>query len=56
MRLRDYVEYMRAQHDEEPLYIFDPEFIDAAPAMLEAYSVPHLFAQDYFAMLGETFE
>ena len=24
MRFDDYVEYMRQQHDEDPIYLFDP--------------------------------
>ncbi|KAJ0988627.1 hypothetical protein J5N97_006983 [Dioscorea zingiberensis] len=51
MKFEDYVSYMKLQHDEDPLYIFDDTFGEAAPALLEDYSVPHLFQEDLFDVL-----
>ncbi|KAF0899240.1 hypothetical protein E2562_015901 [Oryza meyeriana var. granulata] len=51
MKLKDYVSYMELQHDEDPLYIFDDKFGESAPALLEDYSVPHLFHEDFFDIM-----
>ncbi|CAI5464831.1 unnamed protein product [Closterium sp. Yama58-4] len=48
MKMRDYREYVAAQHDEEPLYIFDPKFGEQAPALVSDYSVPPHFKEDVF--------
>lgn len=55
MTVADYVEYMQRQADEEPLYVFDPDFDqpEAAPQLLDSYSTPLVFDQDYTAVLGE---
>lgn len=52
MRFRDYVDYMLRQADEEPLYIFDEDFGDAAPGMLQWYAAPRVMDQDFAALLG----
>ncbi|XP_058087090.1 lysine-specific demethylase JMJ21 isoform X2 [Magnolia sinica] len=51
MRFTDYVAYMKLQHDEDPLYIFDDKFGEVAPGLLKDYSVPHLFREDFFDVL-----
>ncbi|EHA8587360.1 putative F-box protein [Cocos nucifera] len=51
MKFKDYVSYMKVQHDEDPLYVFDDKFGEAAPALLEDYNVPHLFQEDFFDVL-----
>uniref|UniRef100_A0A0E0KEJ4 JmjC domain-containing protein n=1 Tax=Oryza punctata TaxID=4537 RepID=A0A0E0KEJ4_ORYPU len=51
MKLKDYVSYMELQHDEDPLYIFDDKFGESAPTLLEDYSVPHLFQEDFFEIM-----
>lgn len=51
MTFEDYVSYMKVQHDEDPLYIFDDKFGEAVPTLLEEYSVPHLFREDLFDVL-----
>jgi hypothetical protein len=33
------------QADEEPLYIFDPSFAEAAPRLTELYTVPRVFTE-----------
>lgn len=51
MKFKDYVSYMKLQHDEDPLYIFDEKFGEAAPNLLKDYSVPYLFQEDLFDIL-----
>ncbi|XP_048130053.1 F-box protein At1g78280 isoform X2 [Rhodamnia argentea] len=51
MNLKDYVSYMKVQHDEDPLYIFDDKFGEVAPGLLKDYCVPHLFQEDFFDVL-----
>ncbi|XP_059279731.1 lysine-specific demethylase JMJ21 isoform X1 [Lycium ferocissimum] len=51
MKLKDYVSYTKVQHDEDPLYIFDEKFGEAAPELLKDYSVPNMFKEDFFDVL-----
>lgn len=51
MTLKDYVSYIKCQHDEDPLYIFDDKFGEAAPALLQDYCLPRLFQEDFFDLL-----
>ncbi|KAI4337674.1 hypothetical protein L6164_016059 [Bauhinia variegata] len=51
MKLKGYVFYMKLQHDEDPLYIFDEKFGEAAPSLLKDYYVLHMFQEDYFDVL-----
>ncbi|KAG0480305.1 hypothetical protein HPP92_011163 [Vanilla planifolia] len=51
MKFKDYISYMKSQHDEDPLYVFDDKFGENAPALLQDYSVPHLFEEDFFDVL-----
>ncbi|XP_049349579.1 F-box protein At1g78280 [Solanum verrucosum] len=51
MKLKDYVSYMKVQHDEDPLYIFDEKFGEAAPELLKEYTVPNMFKEDFFDVL-----
>ncbi|KAL7085513.1 hypothetical protein ACP275_14G285000 [Erythranthe tilingii] len=51
MKFKDYISYIQIQHDEDPLYIFDDKFAEAAPDLLKDYSVPYLFQEDYFDVL-----
>ncbi|XP_068641349.1 lysine-specific demethylase JMJ21 [Aristolochia californica] len=53
MKFKDYVTYMNIQHDEDPLYIFDDKFGEAAPGLLEDYRVPHMFQEDLFDVLDK---
>ncbi|GFR41509.1 hypothetical protein Agub_g2203, partial [Astrephomene gubernaculifera] len=52
MTLPAYVDYMARQSDEEPLYVFDAGFVEAAPGMRQLYDVPHVFTTDYLETLG----
>jgi hypothetical protein len=47
----DYATYMVQQADEEPLYVFDEEFGEAAPGMLDWYKSPSVTGQDLAAVL-----
>ncbi|KAJ4965124.1 hypothetical protein NE237_016973 [Protea cynaroides] len=51
IKFKDYVLYLKLQHDEDPLYIFDDKFGEAAPGLLKDYSVPYLFQEDLFDVL-----
>lgn len=51
--LSDYLDYSTRQQDEEPLYIFDAEFGEVAPELLDAYTVPQFFGKDHLELLGE---
>jgi len=53
MKFRDYVEYMKVQNDEEPLYVFDEAFGEKAPEMLSDYSIPKYFPEDLFEVSGK---
>ncbi|KAJ1558393.1 hypothetical protein HK096_001405 [Nowakowskiella sp. JEL0078] len=52
MDFRDYVDYMKNQRDEAPLYIFDGNFGEKCPELLNDYFVPSIFEEDYFSVLG----
>ncbi|KAL0732014.1 hypothetical protein Bca4012_028108 [Brassica carinata] len=53
MKLKDYISYMKLQRDEDPLYVFDDRFGEAAPELLKDYSVPYLFQEDWFEILDK---
>jgi histone arginine demethylase JMJD6 len=44
-----------APSDDSPLYIFDGTYGDrsSSKALLGQYSVPHLFSEDIFGLVGE---
>lgn len=54
-----YISYMNAQSDESPLYIFDRAFAEKTEIAHQlstpeaAYSSPHAFGPDLFALLGD---
>ncbi|MBA0837145.1 hypothetical protein Goarm_009324 [Gossypium armourianum] len=53
MTFKDYVSYMKQQHDEDPLYIFDDKFGESAPGLLKDYTVPQIFQEDFFGVLDK---
>ncbi|PPS02904.1 hypothetical protein GOBAR_AA17752 [Gossypium barbadense] len=53
MTFKDYVSYMKQQHDEDPLYIFDDKFGESAPGLLKDYTVPQIFQEDFFDVLDK---
>eukprot|EP00955_Chlamydomonas_euryale_P020574 217924-Chlamydomonas_euryale.AAC.2 len=44
---------LHRQRDEEPLYVFDSDFVEAAPRLRSLYEVPCVFSEDMFALLGD---
>ncbi|GES79830.1 F-box protein At1g78280 [Rhizophagus clarus] len=53
MSLESYARYIRMQHDETPLYIFDANFADRDLEMAGAYEVPKYFQEDFFSLLSD---
>lgn len=50
--LKLYAEYLENNRDESPLYLFDCSS-EAMNTLKKEYSVPPVFQQDYFTLLGE---
>lgn len=50
-----YLEYSDAIHasDDQALYIFDNNFAKKTPQLADSYTVPSLFTEDLFSVLGE---
>ncbi|CAH0476846.1 unnamed protein product [Peronospora belbahrii] len=55
MSFADYFQYANNQHDETPLYIFDAQFGEKMPSMLEDYRVDDLkvFKEDFLSVLTD---
>jgi hypothetical protein len=51
MKLKDYFSYSEQAVEENPMYLFDSEFGEKRPNMLDDYSVPKYFPEDYFSYL-----
>ncbi|RHY27394.1 hypothetical protein DYB32_009957 [Aphanomyces invadans] len=51
MTLSDFAAYAAAQHDDSPLYIFDPHFGASMPSLLSDYVIPNVFNEDLLAVL-----
>ncbi|KAF9357587.1 hypothetical protein BGX34_009296 [Mortierella sp. NVP85] len=49
--LKDFLHYVRCNRDQDPLYLFDPRFVEAVPEMESAYEVPKYFEVDFFSLL-----
>ena len=52
MRVEGYAQYMRRQHDDAPLYLFDKTFADTCPALAADFEAPRAFSEELFAVLG----
>lgn len=52
MSFEDYATYMARQADDMPLYLFDKDFAARCPALAADYTVPAIFEEDLFSMLG----
>jgi hypothetical protein len=46
--MKDYIHYMRNNKDEDPLYLFDGDFADAAPPLAHDYKILDYFKEDFF--------
>jgi len=53
MKFEDYITYAKQNHDEDPIYMFDPEFGKRAKDLLTDYTVPKYFQEDLFSNLGK---
>ncbi|KAJ3211144.1 hypothetical protein HDU67_004757 [Dinochytrium kinnereticum] len=53
MAFEDYLEYMKTQSDECPLYVFDGSYGEKAPEMLSYYKTPRFFEEDFLSVLGD---
>jgi hypothetical protein len=51
MFLSDYLDYCQKQHDESPLYVFDPNFGSRAPALLADYTPFEFMSPDLMLKL-----
>eukprot|EP00904_Undaria_pinnatifida_P004790 jgi/Undpi1/1440/HiC_scaffold_11.g04831.m1 len=51
--LKDYLVYAEESKDELPLYVFDKRFADKCADLGEEYSVPEVFSEDLFSVLGK---
>ena len=54
MSLTDFYTYGDGARDDLPLYLFDKNFCEKAPQLSTQYKTPDIFADDLFALLGET--
>jgi hypothetical protein len=52
MEFRNYMSYIRTQHEMQPLYLFDQNYPENAPQMLADYTVPKYFPEDLFSLVG----
>ena len=55
VRLRYFLRYIQHNTDDSPLYIFDSNFDtdDISKCLLQDYTVPSYFPEDYFQLMGE---
>lgn len=53
MAIREYLQYVKNNKDDSPLYCFDRRFAreEASKAMLDDFEVPKLFTEDLFDLL-----
>jgi histone arginine demethylase JMJD6 len=53
--MRYFLEYVKNNEDDSPLYIFDSRFENDAVSrcLLRDYRVPSFFPEDYFSLVGE---
>lgn len=48
-----YCKYADTNTDELPLYLFDKTFCETAPKLAQDYTVPEVFSDDLFKLLGD---
>lgn len=56
MKMKYFVEYMKTNCDDSPLYIFDGNFGDhpRKKELISDYSVPEYFSEDLFKLVGDS--
>jgi hypothetical protein len=54
MTLDNYRRYASQCPDEAPVYIFDSAFGDRARGLMDDYTIPPVFHEDFFAILGSS--
>ncbi|CAG8460494.1 3654_t:CDS:2 [Acaulospora colombiana] len=55
IKLKNYARYSADTTEESPLYLFDKNFGNYCEGILEDFSVPDYFSEDFFRVLGSTF-
>lgn len=53
MSLENYFSYSGQAVEENPMYLFDSEFGEKRPDMLDDYTIPKYFQEDFFSYLEE---
>eukprot|EP00742_Colponemidia_sp_Colp-10_P012231 GILJ01013698.1.p1 GENE.GILJ01013698.1~~GILJ01013698.1.p1 ORF type:complete len:856 (+),score=115.33 GILJ01013698.1:2-2569(+) len=53
LQLWRFVQYLRGQHDEDPMVLADRHFGETAPSLLKDYVVSSYFPQDFFSVLDD---
>eukprot|EP01027_Heterolobosea_sp_BB2_P017534 GEZU01024822.1.p1 GENE.GEZU01024822.1~~GEZU01024822.1.p1 ORF type:complete len:316 (+),score=87.76 GEZU01024822.1:57-1004(+) len=53
MKLRDYWEYVSTVKEEMPMYLFDHDYGERCPSILDDYKVPIYFQDDLFSLMGD---
>ncbi|CAG8546309.1 6878_t:CDS:2 [Funneliformis caledonium] len=53
IKLRNYGDYCKDTMDESPLYLFDKEFCDKCDGIIDDFSIPEYFEEDFFNIFGE---
>ncbi|CAI2188621.1 6410_t:CDS:2 [Funneliformis geosporum] len=52
IKLRNYAKYCKNTMDESPLYLFDKEFSDKCDGIIDDFSLPEYFEEDFFNIFG----
>ncbi|KAJ3106057.1 hypothetical protein HDU97_007060 [Phlyctochytrium planicorne] len=53
MTFEDYLDYIKLQRDESPLYIFDGSYGEKIPELTSYYKIPRFFEEDFLSVLGD---
>ncbi|RIA98447.1 hypothetical protein C1645_685850 [Glomus cerebriforme] len=53
IKLRNYAKYCKSTMDESPIYLFDKEFCKKCEGIVNDFSVPEYFEEDFFSVFGE---